>query len=685
MGGIKRKDAPSDAKVKSKKLKKEDVKPAKERKSSRKVEVEADGGEDGFGGFSDEENGGVEFEDDEPVKTNGTTKKVDGAPNDPKQFKPDNTSSAEAHAKQRALAKERKASKPHADAIQRSKKIWERLRRKSHVPGEERKQLVAELFDIITGRVSDFVFKHDSVRVIQCALKYANATQRQNIAQELKGDIKTLAESKYGKFLVAKMISTGDETVRDTIVPEFYGHVRRLVNHPEASWVVDDIYRQIATQQQKATMLREWYGAEFALFHRKPGANAAVAATTEDTADLVIILERNPEKRKPILQYLLQMINGLVQKKMTGFTMLHDAMLQYFLALKPSSEEHTEFLEILKGDIDKEVEGGGGDLFRNLAFTKSGSRLVCLALAYGNAKDRRTILRVFKNAIEVMALDQYAKMVLVVGLDVTDDTKTSTRILVPELFGQHITDSDERLNRIEALSTNLHARLPILYPLSGMAKWLIPSPSPDHDLLTEMHSIRAITSKKAPETRRSELLETMTPPLLDLVAARADSLARSSFGCQVITEVLLSSPPSEQRDEASKAVAELAAGEPGAEGHLAHDAAAGRMLKSLVLGGAFDAKTKKVILPEEGQRLGFAAQLYPVIKDSVLEWACGEGSFVIVGLLESEDVEGESKAEVKKLLKKGRKKLEGAAKGGKGGEGEVVRGNAGARILGGLV
>ncbi|KAG9821763.1 hypothetical protein KCV05_g17198, partial [Aureobasidium melanogenum] len=54
-------------------------------------------------------------------------------------------SSAEAHAAQRALAKERKAAKPNADIIGRSKKIWERLRRKSHVPNDERKALVAEL------------------------------------------------------------------------------------------------------------------------------------------------------------------------------------------------------------------------------------------------------------------------------------------------------------------------------------------------------------------------------------------------------------------------------------------------------------------------------------------------------------------------------------------------------------
>lgn len=121
----------------------------------------------------------------------------------------DESSSRESHAKQRALAKERKAAKPNADSIARSKKIWERLRRKSHVPPEERKELVEELFGIITGRVKEFVFKHDSVRVVQCALKYANMDQRKMITDELKGEFKSLTESKYAKFLVAKLIVEG--------------------------------------------------------------------------------------------------------------------------------------------------------------------------------------------------------------------------------------------------------------------------------------------------------------------------------------------------------------------------------------------------------------------------------------------------------------------------------------------
>lgn len=706
MVGIKRKHAPSKPAAGSKKLKTAQFKATKStQKPAEPISdelIESDNTEDDadFGAFADGGESEGSLSDDEranlePVKAaqkpaiNGKATQDDG-----KKFKLE-TTSAEAHKAQRQLAKERKLAKPNADSIQRSKKIWERLRRKSHVPKEERKALVTELFEIIEGKVRDFVFKHDSVRVIQCALKYANLQQRKLIMTELKGDVRTLAESRYGKFLVAKMVVEGDQDIRDMLIPEFYGHVRRMINHPEASWIIDDIYRQIASPAQKAMMLREWYGAEFALFHKKPNATTPLSA--EATADLQRILEASPEKRKPILQYLLQMVNGLIQKKMTGFTMLHDAMLQYFLALEPATPEHAEFLEIIKSDINTKAEGDegqGGELIKNCCFTKSGSRLVCLAIAYGTAKDRKVLLRCFRDNVEVMSMDQYAKTVLCVAMDVPDDTKMSAKAVLPELLGENVKDDAQREERLLGLVTHLNARLPILYPMAGMAKWLIADA--DKKLLEEVHGIRKTTSKKAPEARCKELLTYLSPPLVILVEKRAAELVASSFGCQLITEVLL-----EATGEAAKAVeavAGLAAGDPTEDGHTAKDAASGRMLKSLVLGGKFDPETKKIVVT--GSSTNFGNVLYGVIKEHVMQWACSESSFVVVALLESQVVEEGIKEEILAALKKGRKsiekassasapvkKVDGETNGTDGGKSkkkrkvEGAKGNAGANIL----
>lgn len=569
---------------------------------------------------------------------------------------------------------ERKAAKPNADSIARSKKLWERLRRKSHVPIEERKGLVTELFEIITGRVKDFVFKHDSVRVIQTALKYANIDQRKMIARELKGEYKALAESKYAKFLIGKILVHGDEETRDMVVPEFYGHVRRMIKHSEASWILDDIYRGIATPSQKATLLREWYGPEFALFK---SSEAGLVS-----ADLKKILEDHPEKRTPIMRSLHDLVNLLVQKKTTGFTMLHDAMLQQFLYLSPGSEESTEFIELLKGDEE-------GDLLKNLAFTKSGARLVCLALAYGNAKDRKQILRTYKATMKTLAYDAYGHQVLLTVYDVVDDTVLVSKSVFTELVGKEPLSESQQQDLLQAVN-HLTARVTLLYPFCGKAKAILANE--DLKLLDEIHRIRSTTSKKDPEVRRKELVASISPPLLSLLSPNPKGFVSTSFGCQFMSEVLLGAPGG--RELAVIAIAALAKGDDETKS-LLESPAAGRMLKSLVMGGRFNPTKKGIDLADPP--LGFHDVFYSAIKDEILDWATGANSFVVVGLLEAPGFPHVEELNGKLSNEKSRQKLvEAAGLAGEGGgkvkgkkskgvkseeKGPVKTGNKGTQLL----
>ena len=555
--------------------------------------------------------------------------------------------------KQKALQQERKAAKPNADIISRSKQLWERLRRKSHVPLEERKKLIAELFDVIGGRVKDFVFKHDSVRVIQTALKYANVEQRKQIAQELQGSYNELAQSRYAKFLIGKLIVHGDTEIRDLIIPEFYGHVKRLIRHPEASWILDDIYRMVATKQQKTSLLREWYGPEFVLFKDKE---------TEGTAELSQILEKHPEKRSPAMNFLHDMINHLVQKQQTGFTMLHDAMLQYFLNTKTGSTDANEFVELLKGDEE-------GDLVKNLAFTQSGSRLMCLSLAHSNAKDRKLLIRNYRDTIKMMASDLHGHTVILTAFEVIDDTKLTAKTFLTELLNQNITDAAARNEELLYQVNDLTGRIPILFPfVSDRVKWLLPDS--DSDILKEIREIRKETSKKDPEVRRQELAKAASPTLLELIASRADTLLETSFGCQLLSEVLFDADG--DKTAALKAVAEAAKSRPDTK----DSPFVGRLLKSLVQGGRFNGATKTV---EKVQPpLNFHAYLYEQIKNETLTWATGSNVFVVVALAESDEFE--KKDELLKTLKKNNKALEQAAAGSDGGkekDGKKGKGKAG--------
>jgi pumilio family protein 6 len=92
--------------------------------------------------------------------------------------------------------------------------------------------------------------------------------------------------------------------------------------------------------------------------------------------------------------------------------------------------------------------------------------------------------------------------------------------------------------------------------------------------------------------RRSELRAHFSPALLQSITDHAADLVQDSFGCQFITEVLLGA--SGEKSAALNAVAALAAGNPNSESHLAATAPGGRMLKTLVAGGHYNSKEKRV-------------------------------------------------------------------------------------------
>ncbi len=542
------------------------------------------------------------------------------------------------------------------------------------MPKDERQTLVDELFGITTGRIRDFVLKHDAVRAVQTAVKYSTPEQRRGIAHELQGTYAQLAESKYAKFLVGKLLVQNDEATRNMIISEFYGKVRKLINHPEASWILDDVYRGVASSRQRAMLLREWYGAEYALANTAAlGGGNGEASSGEPTADLKAILEKEPSKRGAILKHLMAMINGLVQKKLTGFTMLHDAMLQYYMSVPTESEDRKEFLEVVKGDE-------GGDLLKNMAFTKSGARLVCLLLAYGDAKDRKHLLRTYKDTFRLLCGDPHGHAIILAACDLVDDTKLTGKTIFPEILGKGSGGEEGGVENIIFVANDLNARTTVLYLLEGASKALFPaSHAGDVAMLEEIHAIRATTSKKEPEVRRRELVAAVSPQLLAAIAAAPRDLVATSFGCQLVTDVLLFAAG--DKVEALTAIAQTAAGPtdagaaPEAEDEQANRsfAASGaphvsqsqfgtRMLKTLVAGGRFDRVTGQVQAVDPPLR--FADLLYPRMRDHVMEWATGTASsFVVVALLEAGDLDAKHAAELRATLaeKKNRKALERAA------------------------
>ncbi|KPI35793.1 Pumilio homology domain family member 6 [Cyphellophora attinorum] len=528
-------------------------------------------------------------------------------------------SSRDAHREQKSLALQRKAAKPNADIIHRSKKIWERLRRKSHVPKPERTALVKELFEILDGRVKDFVFKHDSVRVVQCAVKYGTKEQKVGIARELKGKYRELAESRYAKFLVGKLVMVDDEC-RDIVVEEFGGGVKRLIRGSESGWILDDVYRGAATKEQKALLLREWYGPSVGLLDGGEGELAT-------TGDLKVILEQKPELRGPVMQHLKEMCNQLVQMKKTGFTILHDALWQYWSNCVQGGPEEKEVMDWLRDDEE-------GDLVRNLAFTPNGARLLSMCLAAGDAKYRRGIVGSLKTHVRALAADANGARLLVAVMEVMDDTREVNKTLFKELLAKEM-DDELRKHELLAEVNHLVSRIPILWPFNASPpKWL--TVEEDLKLVAEVRERRKETSKKDPEKRRAELVEALSQPLFDFITSSATSLIETGYGCQLVAEVLLNGTGN--KEDALQAIATLA---DGSADEILQAPHAGRLLKTLVVGGHFDKATGQ-IKPIEPP-LNFHDRLYSTITAEdpgrIIQWATGPSSFSVLAMLEASGFE----------------------------------------------
>jgi len=99
------------------------------------------------------------------------------------------------------LLAQRRASKPYSGLILEAKRVWS-LARQKNVPTTERQVHIQELMTVIRGHVKDFVLKHDASRIVQTIVKYGNQKERSEIATELKGQFRNLAQNRYSKVLV---------------------------------------------------------------------------------------------------------------------------------------------------------------------------------------------------------------------------------------------------------------------------------------------------------------------------------------------------------------------------------------------------------------------------------------------------------------------------------------------------
>ncbi|KAI8906898.1 armadillo-type protein [Gorgonomyces haynaldii] len=403
---------------------------------------------------------------------------------------------------QKQIAKERKQQRPHAPLIQGLKSIWEELRMK-RLTKQERRALMDKMMESVRGKAQDIIFKHDASRIIQCCLKYGTPEQRDEIAKELVGQFVRLSQSQYGRFIVSRVLQYCSSTYRDLVIKEFYGQVRKLVRHKEASIILDEAYSQFCNAQQRMHLMEEFYGPEFAIFKK-----------TGNTKSLDQILKDHPEKKPYVLKHMRSVLDSVLEKgtfNLGRTHILHRAIYDYMTYC--DHKEFKDLIELLK------------DHLVHILHTAEGAKIVQLCLLHATPKDRKHIIKTFKGLVQTIAREQYGYVVLISCFETIDDTVLLSKSLIAELF-------KDGESTVSQLMRDRFASKVYFYLLSGRSsKHQTPQVLQD---LKRMDQVRQNTTKKDDETRKQQLLEASGPLFSSMIVEYLQELLRDKIGTDLI-------------------------------------------------------------------------------------------------------------------------------------------------------
>ncbi|KAJ7139088.1 puf family RNA-binding protein [Mycena epipterygia] len=553
---------------------------------------------------------------------------------DAPQNQKDPAAARESHKAQKVLQEQRRAAKPHSTLLVDAKRVWS-LANAKNLSSVDRQKHIQELMDVIRGRVKDIVFKHDASRIVQTVVKHGRQKERDEIAGELKGKYKDLAQNKYSKFLVTKLIRLCP-THRQSILMEFQSHVLRLLLHREATSVLSDAFELYTNAYERTLLVRDFYGKETALF-------TVTSGSTEDKErarkGLAGVLEgADPERRKRVLSSMKAALTSIFDNSDKGavtHAVVHRALWEYIVAVNNSPDEAEGEKQL------REIFEVCQDVLAELVHTKDGSRVVREFLARGSAKDRKQILKVLKPHVERMCVDDDAQAVLFTALDVIDDTKLVVKTLVPEMTGPANTLCQTQQGR--------RALLYLIVPRTR--RHFTPAQIAS---LAETDEVRARTSKKTQEVREAEIRAGASEALIKWVKDKGALLLRETGASLVVTEIMLFADG--DKAAASETLLRAVSADYPCDDHSPHPIDlphSSRLYKTLLQGGHFNRAAAGVEKASAWNASAFAEKFVETVGKEVCVAMCtkGEanGAFVIAELCEA--LKGDDGKSSRKTLK----------------------------------
>ncbi|GMR36838.1 hypothetical protein PMAYCL1PPCAC_07033, partial [Pristionchus mayeri] len=372
--------------------------------------------------------------------------------------------------------------KPNLVLGEQCKQLWEVIR-----SGKTKKDLkeesVEKLIKLVKGKLKNLVYSHDTSRVIECLYKERREDVRNMIYDELFADIVKMSKSKYARFFVTKMIKYGSKLQRMKIMDAFRGHCVSMFRVSHSADVLELVFNDYASQQQRWDILSEFYGKEFVLFR------------TEQSRPIEKIVADEPSKKKGIVKCLEEIVEDIVGKTTIKSSLAHKLMLD--LMTYGDREQQANLIDSIKDKLPEFIH------------TPDGSELAVRVVWNTSAKDRKLIVKNFKDLAVKAASDVHGCRTLMAIFDSVDDTVLVNKFITQEIANNVGTVCENKygIRTAHYLVHPRDGRVMRRHVYSMLAK----GDSNEH-------------SKKPMEERYSELFRAFAPGLYTWMAANMEKL-----------------------------------------------------------------------------------------------------------------------------------------------------------------
>eukprot|EP01083_Nonionella_stella_P144757 452482_1 len=412
------------------------------------------------------------------------------------------------------LKKKRHAERPNADVAEKVKVLWRlNLQQKS---AAERKEIVKEAIDSMSGKIFEVVMKNDVSRALEICLKHASREDAMRIYTELKGKLAELVQHKYGHHVVLSLLKRVASGMKVPILDEFSGMCAKLLIHRFAATTLDFMFRECLSGKQRKLMLQE--------FFLPSSSNVAFQELGEDGLPLSLsdVIARSPAKRQPMMETLRQFLLKALSKEMVTTAIVHHLLAEYFLHASP--EQEAELADQLAG-VTLQVQQ-----------TKLGCVAIVRCLSFASSKHRKVFVKAFKGFVGEMAQDDFGWWVISRSLSVVDDTVLLKNVILKELVACLIDDTKS----LQFLQNRNFAKTLLQVLAPGVRRYFTEE---DREILPEPVVQSTATDgqrancKKDRKVKREQILLTLFEPLRNACQTHMMTIYKDKCASDLLFEV----------------------------------------------------------------------------------------------------------------------------------------------------